>query len=128
MQPAAAFIQARDFLITHRADYEAAYRGFSWPRLDAFNWALDYFDVYARDNPRPALWVVNETGDEVRRSFAEMSARSNQVANLLRNLGVRRGDRLLVMLPNVVPIWEVTLAALKLGAVLCPATTLLTLA
>ncbi len=128
MQPAEAFVQARDFLITHRDDYEAAYQGFSWPRLDVFNWALDYFDVYARDNSRPALWVVNETGDEVRRSFAEMSARSNQVANLLRSLGVGRGDRLLVMLPNVVPIWEVTLAALKLGAVVCPATTLLTLA
>src|SRR3990172_1027616 len=128
MQPADAFIQARDFLITHREDYEAAYRGFAWPRLDLFNWALDYFDVYARANDRPALWIVNETGGEVRRSFSEMSARSNQVANFLRSLGVRRGDRLLIMLPNVTPIWEVTLAVLKLGAVVSPATTLLTLA
>src|SRR3972149_10658397 len=126
MNPADAFLQARDFLIAHREDYETAYGGFRWPQFDSFNWALDYFDVYARDNGRPALWVVNESGDEVKRSFAEMSQRSNRVANFLRGLGVRRGDRVLVMLPNVVPIWEVPLAALKLGAVVSPATTLLT--
>ncbi|MFO1371192.1 MAG: AMP-binding protein [Candidatus Competibacteraceae bacterium] len=126
MNPTEAFLQARDFLLTHREDYETAYQGFHWPKLDLFNWALDYFDVYACDNHRPALWVVDESGREVKLSFAEMSQRSNQVANFLRGLGVRRGDRMLVMLPNVVPIWEVTLAAIKLGAVVSPAATLLT--
>ncbi len=121
-----AFIQARDFLIRNREDYQAAYRAFTWPRLDRFNWALDYFDAYAQGNDRLALWVVDEGGSETRMSFAELSARSNQVANMLRQIGVQRGDRLLIMLPNVVPIWEVTLAAMKLGAVISPATTLLT--
>ncbi|MDO9567154.1 MAG: AMP-binding protein [Candidatus Desulfaltia sp.] len=120
------FIQARDFLITHRKDYETAYKGFRCLKLDLFNWALDYFDVYARDNHHPALWVVNESGDEVKMSFAEMSQRSNQAGNFLRSLGIRRGDPMLVMLPNVVPIWEITLAAMKLGAVVSPATTMLT--
>ena len=55
-----------------------------------------------------------------------MSRRSNQVANFLRGLGVRRGERMLLMLPNIAPLWEVTLAAIKLGAVVSPATTLLT--
>src|SRR5512133_2907440 len=41
------FLEARDFLLTHRTDYEAARRGFRWPRLDQFNWALDYFDPMA---------------------------------------------------------------------------------
>ncbi len=126
MSATAMFMQARDFLIANREDYSAAYAGFRWPQLTEFNWALDYFDVIARDNRRTALRVVNEDGTEARASFAEMSARSNRVANFLRANGVRRGDRMLVMLPNVVPLWEITLAAMKLGAVVSPATTQLT--
>jgi acetyl-CoA synthetase len=48
------------------------------------------------------------------------------VANGLRALGVKRGDRVLLMLGNVVALWETMLAAMKLGAVVSPATTLLT--
>ncbi|RPH66338.1 MAG: AMP-dependent synthetase, partial [Burkholderiales bacterium] len=70
-------------------------------------------------------WIAQEDGSEWRASYARMSERSNRVANFLRGLGVARGDRLLLMLPNVVPLWEITLAAIKLGAVLCPTTTLL---
>jgi acetyl-CoA synthetase len=47
------------------------------------------------------------------------------VANWLRGLGVRRGDHVLLMLGNIVPLWEVMLAAMKLGAVIIPASTLL---
>jgi acetyl-CoA synthetase len=124
--PAAAFISARDFLLRHREDYATAYRDFAWPELDRFNWALDYFDVIARDNAQPALWLADEDGSETKLSFAALSERSNQVANSLRDLGVRRGDRILVMLGNVAPLWECMLAAMKLGAVVVPATTLLT--
>jgi acetyl-CoA synthetase len=120
------FIAARDFLFAHRTDYQNAYREFRWPVFDKFNWALDYFDRMAYGNDRPALWIVNEGGDEVRISFAEMAERSSRVANYLRGLGVKRGDRILLMLGNVVPLWEVMLAAMKLGAVTIPATTLLT--
>ena len=120
------FIQARDFLLANREDYAAAYAGFQWPVLEQFNWALDYFDVYACNNHRPALWVVQDGGAETQLTFAALRERSNRVANFLRQTGVRRGDRMLVMLPNVVPLWEITLAAIKLGAVLSPATTLLT--
>jgi acetyl-CoA synthetase len=123
---AASFIAARDFLLRHREDYATAYRDFRWPRLDRFNWALDYFDVMARDNVHPALWLVDDDAGESKLSFAELSERSNRIANALRALGVRRGDRILVMLGNVVPLWECMLAAMKLGAVIVPATTLLT--
>jgi acetyl-CoA synthetase len=121
-----AFLAARDFLFQHREDYETAYRDFRWPQLDMFNWALDYFDNFARANDKTALWIVDERGSEMKLSFAEMSRRSNQVANFLRQQGVRRGDRLIVQLPNLVAIWEIMLAALKLGAVVIPAATLLT--
>jgi len=119
------FQPARDFLLDHRTDYDTAYRDFTWPQLDRFNWALDYFDVISRDNDRPALWIVEEDGTETRRSFSEMTERSNQVANWLREQGVRRGDRVILMLGNQVELWESILALMKLGAVIIPATTLL---
>ncbi|MGB6540360.1 MAG: AMP-binding protein [Xanthobacteraceae bacterium] len=123
---AAPFLAARDFLLRHREDYATAYREFQWPKLDRFNWALDYFDVMARDNSQSALWLVDEDAGEAKLSFAQLSERSNRVANALHQLGVRRGDRILLMLGNVVPLWECMLAAMKLGAVIVPATTLLT--
>ena len=123
--PTQAFREARDFLLAQRGHLDAAQSGFRWPALQQFNWALDWFDVLARDNHATALWVVNEDGSEQRLSFQQMAERSNRVANWLRARGVKRGDRMLLMLGNVVPLWEVTLAAIKLGAVVSPATTLL---
>lgn len=126
MSALAAFLEARDFLLAHRTDYNKAYQGFRWPQLSEFNWALDYFDAMAKGNDQPALWVVNETGEEFKLSFAQMSAQSNRVANWLRKNGVKRGERILLMLGNEVPLWQTMLAAIKLGAVVIPATTLLT--
>ncbi|WP_131738912.1 AMP-binding protein [Actinomadura roseirufa] len=123
--PAVEFRAARDFLLAHRDDYATAYESFRWPVLTGFNWALDWFDAIAEDNADPALWIVEEDGSEARYSFAEMSARSNQVANRLRAAGVRRGDRIVLMLGNQVELWETVLAAMKLGAVLIPSTPLL---
>lgn len=119
------FRTARDFLLRHREDYEAAYAGFSWPRFERFNWALDWFDAIAEGNDRTALHIAEEGGGEERFSYAELSARSNQVANWLRAQGVTAGDRILVMLGNQVELWETALAAMKLRAVMIPATPLL---
>jgi acetyl-CoA synthetase len=123
----AAFRAARDLLLRHRTDYDAARAEFDWPELDEFNWALDWFDVIAAEHPdRAALRIVTaDQGHGTRVSYAEMAARSSQVANWLRELGVRRGDRLLLMLGNIAPLWEVILAAMKLGAVIVPTSTLL---
>ena len=120
-----AFLQARGFLFRHRNDYERACADFQVQEMRSFNWALDYFDAYAAGNDRPALWIVEENGSETRTSFQELSQASNRVANALRTLGVRRGDGVLLMLDNVLPLWEVMLACIKLGAVLVPSTLLL---
>lgn len=120
------FLAARDFLLAHRNDYATAVRDFRWPQFDEFNWALDYFDVMAAGNQTPALWIVEEDGSEQRYSFAELAERSNRVANHLRERGVRRGERILLMLGNHIALWETMLAAFKLGAVVIPATALLT--
>ena len=121
-----AFIAARDFLQKHRTDYDHAYKEFRWPQLGEFNWALDYFDHMARGNECTALHIVEEDGSQTKRSFSDMSVRSAQVANWLRALGVKRGDRVLLMLGNELALWELMLACIKLGAVMIPATMLLT--
>ncbi|HXH45357.1 MAG TPA: AMP-binding protein [Bradyrhizobium sp.] len=125
------FQEARAFLLQHRTDYEAAVKGFRWPDPVAFNWALDWFDAELAANAdskdRPALWIVDAAQDrQTKLSFAALSKRSNQVANFLRAQGLKRGDHLLLLLGNVVPLWETMLAAIKLGVVVIPATTLLT--
>src|SRR5688572_2933340 len=118
------FRQARDTLIEHRTDYERAVAAFSWPRLQQFNWAIDWFDVIARGNQRPALRIVGDSGD-VSLSFEELRQRSNRLANHLRALGLRRGDRILLMLGNVPNLWELMLAAIKVSCPIIPTTTLM---
>jgi len=120
------FRSARDFLLAHRQEYEVAYRDFRWPRPERFNWALDWFDVIAEGNSRPGLWIIDDDGTETILSFAELAARSNALAVWLREHGVRRGDRTLLMLGNRAPLWECILALTKLGSVMIPSTTLLT--
>ena len=121
-----AFRAARQFLLDHRTDYATAYRDFRWPQMERFNFALDWFDAELAAGPLAdtlALQIVGEGAASL--TFRQLSERSNRVANGLRALGVQRGDRILLMLGNVVPLWEVMLAAIKLGAVVVPTSTLL---
>jgi acetyl-CoA synthetase len=120
------FKEARDFLFAHAGDYKVAHAGFRWPDMEYFNYALDWFDAelaVGESANRLALKIVGS--DAAERTFGQLSAASNRVANGLRALGVKRGERILLMLGNVVPLWETMLAAMKLGAVVIPATTLL---
>jgi acetyl-CoA synthetase len=119
------FLAARDHLLVHRTDYARACAGFQWPQLDRFNWALDYFDSMAAGNQQLALRILEESGAEASLTYAQLSRRSNQVANFLVAHGAKAGDRILLMLGNEVPLWETMIAAIKLGAVVIPATTLL---
>jgi acetyl-CoA synthetase len=119
------FVAARDQLLSLREDLTRAAGEFRWPRFEQFNWAHDYFDVIAQDNHDAALRVVSGAGTEQSLSFAQLSRRSSQVANFLAAQAVGPGDRILLMLPSVVPLWETMLGAIKLGAVIIPATTLL---
>jgi acetyl-CoA synthetase len=125
--PTAQFRAARDFLLANRTDYETAYAKFSWPRPATFNFAVDWFDaVLAAEHPdRVALRLIEEDGRDAAYTFAELSVRSARLAGWLRQQGVRRGTRVLVLLGNQVELWETTLAVIRLGAVMIPATTLL---
>jgi acetyl-CoA synthetase len=123
------FRAARDFLVANRGDYAAACAGFRWPRPEHFNFATDWFDaVLAAEHPNQvALRIVDNDGDPqgVAYTFGELSVRSDRLAGWLRSHGVARGEHVLVLLGNQVELWETTLAAMKLGAVIIPATTML---
>ena len=122
----AVYRAARDQLLALRGDHEKAVAEFRWPAIDGpFNWAVDWFDAYARGNDRTALHIVEEDGREARYSFAELVRRSDQVAAWLRARGVGKGDRVILMLGNQVELWETMLAVMKLGAVIMPTTTAL---
>ncbi|WP_234445338.1 AMP-binding protein [Streptomyces rimosus] len=123
--PTAAFRAARDFLLRRREDYDGARKGFTWPRPAYFNWALDWFDRIADGNDRAALHIVEEDGTHTRHTFDALRRRSNQAANWLAAQGVRADDRIVVMLGNQTELWETALAAMKLRAVVIPATPLL---
>jgi len=125
MNGGAHFLRMRDQLLAAAPAAAPGPGTIHWPPDLPFNWALDYFDRIAAGNERPALRVVDDAGGDTSLSFAALAARSSQVANYLAALGLGRGDRVLVMLGNVVPLWESMLAAIKLGAVVIPATTLL---
>ena len=118
---------ARDFLLEHRGDLQSTQEKFEWPRPRTFNWGLEWFDVIALERPdQPALIIVEQDGRTTARTYAELSARSDVVAGWLQANGVDRGDRIVLMLGNQLELWEIILAAIKLGAVIIPASTLLT--
>lgn len=118
--------RARDFLLHHPHDYDAVRAGFAWPHLESFNFALEWFDVVAGEHPdRNAVTIVEEDLTCRSHTYGELAARSDQVANWLRDLGMRRGDTMIVMLDNTIELWEVLFGLLKVGGVAIPTSTLL---
>ncbi|UUT35167.1 AMP-binding protein [Microbacterium elymi] len=121
--------EARDFLFAHATDYDGAVSGFAWPELSEFNFALEWFDVVAGEHPdRAAVTIVEADLSAQSWSYGALSARSDQVANWLRTLGVQRGSHVIVMLNNTIELWEVMLGIAKIGAVSIPTSTLLSAA
>lgn len=107
-------------------DYHRRRECFAWDRPQHFNFGFDVVDRWAEEQPdSDALFWVGG-GKERRVTFAELRARSNQVAGALAASGLQRGDRMLVLLPRVVEWWETVVGAFKADVVAMPATTLLT--
>ena len=133
MTPTQTFAHARDLLFKHRENPKAAKAEFRWPELEEFNFAWDWFDVLAsgKHEDQDALFIVTDSAaggapqvDRV--TYADLAERSKRVAKYLQDAGVQKGDKLLLMLSNVVPLWETMLAAIRLGVVIIPATAQLT--
>jgi acetyl-CoA synthetase len=110
------FVSHEDFLANYKAH----------PPKD-FNFAYDVLDTLADQQPNKlALLWTNDQGDEKHYNFAEIRATANQYANALKELGLKKGDPILVMLKRRAEYWFFTLAAHKLGLELIPATHMLT--
>ena len=107
-------------------DYEQACREFRWEVPEHYNFAFDVVDRWGEDTTKLAMLWVNEQGDEKRLTFRDFTERSNQLGNALRTMGIRKGDRILIMLPRVPEWWEAVLGIMKIGAISMPGTTLLT--
>ena len=121
-----AFFAARDRLLELAADPARARAEFTWPDVGPdFNWAHDVFDVIAAGNDTTALWIAEADGTEIKRSFAEMKRRSDQVAHWMLAQGARKGDVAMLMLGNRYELWEIMLAALKIGVVILPTSVVL---
>jgi acetyl-CoA synthetase len=116
------FREARDLLLSFHGDYHGARAAFVWPRPERFNWALDWFDAELAAGDHGSKTALKIVGDRVEiRTFADLAHESSRLANGLRGLGAKRGDRLLMMLGVGPELWATMLAAMKLGLVLIPA-------
>jgi acyl-coenzyme A synthetase/AMP-(fatty) acid ligase len=107
-------------------DYEKTYREFRWEVPEYFNFAGDVIDKWAADPDKLAMWWVDDDGNEVKKSFADISRASRQFANVLRAQGIGQGDVVMVILPRNYEWWEVFTACIRMGALLAPGTTQLT--
>jgi acyl-coenzyme A synthetase/AMP-(fatty) acid ligase len=107
-------------------DYEQTCREFRWEVPEFYNFAFDVVDRWGEDTQKLAMLWVNEQGDERRLTFRDFSLRSNQVGNALHTMGIRKGDRILIMSPRLPEWWEAVLGIMKIGAISMPGTTLLT--
>ncbi|MEM3185503.1 MAG: acyl--CoA ligase [Conexivisphaerales archaeon] len=92
-----------------------------------FNWGFDVIDHWAKEKPGlQALVYTDDAGNVQRFTFKDVSMISNQIANFLTAKGIKKGDAILVMLPNIPSLWFLVVALIKVGAVIVPCASLLT--
>ncbi len=108
-------------------DYEKTYREFKWEIPEYYNFGFDGIDRWAEDRTKLALISVDDTGvHAVRHTFYDLMRLSNQFANVLLRMGIKRGDRILLMLPRI-PEWYVAMIGMiKLGVIPMPTSVLVT--
>lgn len=108
-------------------NYEDFAKNFQITVPENFNFAYDVVDVLAAEQPdKEALFWINEQGEQRTFTFKEISELSNQAANMLWAEGIRKGDKVMVILKRHYEFWITIIALHKIGAVGIPATHLLT--
>jgi len=93
-----------------------------------FNFARDVIERWAKERPDgPALWCVGEDDSSgTKLSFEHLSDRLRRAASFFHQLGIERGDRVLIVLPSVPEWWIAVLGLIRLGAIPIPGTPMLT--
>lgn len=94
------------------------------PNCDEFNFAFDCLDVLAEKEPNKTamMWVAKDGVTDHRFTFLEMKQESNRTANYLESLGIKKGDRVMLVLKRHYQFWFAMMALHKIGAVAIPAT------
>ena len=92
-----------------------------------FNFAYDVMDAWAEEAPEQlALLWTNDQGEEIRATYAQLKEQSDQAAAYLQSLGIGKGDPVMLILKRRYEWWIVMLALCKIGAIVIPATHMLT--
>ena len=114
-------------IVQNYAAAPPAVRNFSVQPPPMFNWGFDVVDRWGREQPsRTALILDRDQGRAVTYTFGDVSTKSSQLANYLSKGGVRKGDPVLLMLPNTPMLWLSVVALIKLGAIAVPSAPTLT--
>jgi len=105
-------------------DYRETCSTFTWERPESFNFVRDVIDQWSDSDPdKPAMLWVNDNGDEINKTFAEISVASRKLCNVLVAAGIERGETVILMLGRNIEWWETFTAVLRMGAVISPGTT-----
>lgn len=112
--------------MSNMLDYEKERKEFKWNVPEYFNFAGDVVDKWAENPNKLAMLWVDENDREIRRTFKDFKERSNQLANLLVQQGIKAGDVVILIMPRYIEWWETFLACLKIGAIVSPGTVQLT--
>ncbi len=113
--------------IPNVTDYNKAYAEFEWDVPEFYNFAWDTVDTWAEDRTKLALISVDENGDNPKyHTFWDMKILSKKLANVLREKGVKKGDKIFLFLPRIPEFYIAVLAASRIGAVFMPTPTLST--
>ena len=92
-----------------------------------FNFAYDVMDAWAEEAPEKlALLWTNDQGEEIRATYKQLKEQSDQAAAYLQSLGIGKGDPVMLILKRRYEWWIIMLALCKIGAIVIPATHMLT--
>ncbi len=112
---------------TEFSSYEDFKKNCKYNIPENFNFAYDIVDEYARLDPeKPALVWLNDDGDEREFTFSDVKRESDKIANVLSSFGLKKNDRIMLILKQRPEVWFTLVAAMKLGLVAIPASFQLT--
>ncbi len=112
---------------THFTSIEDYNKNLNFIIPENFNFAYDVMDVWAVEKPNglAILWT-NDQGEEIRTTFAQLKEQTDQVASYFQTLGIGKNDPVMLILKRRYEWWLAMLALCKIGAIVIPATHMLT--
>ena len=112
----------KDF-ISAKEDEHGVLQSLDFPNADRFNFAFDCVDAIAAKYPEKlAMLHLDRDKNERRLTFSDISRASSRAANYFKALGIKRGDRVMLVLKRHYQFWFAILGLHKLGAIAIPAT------